>query len=165
MIRVEGYFALRAYIFRLESDIVLSHMYLELYRHRHTDAHGCVPLATAPVVNKKADAQALLSKLFPDANPGARPSSSTTRARPLPTDPAKLAKLRAIELMKIKHKAVAADPSQAKGSGIRPMDKIHLRVVYAPSGGTKTEKVLWYLKVWGSNNTLSLLHKSWVVVF
>lgn len=114
--------------------------------HRHTDAHGCVPLATAPVVNKKADAQALLSKLFPDANPGARPSSSTTRARPLPTDPAKLAKLRAIELMKIKHKAVAADPSQAKGSGIRPMDKIHLRVVYAPSGGTKTEKVLWYLK-------------------
>lgn len=83
----------------------------------------------------------------------------------MPTDPAKLAKLRAIELMKMKHKAVAADPSQAKGSGIQPKDKIHLRIVYAPSAGTRSEKVLWYLKVWTViNNTLSLLDKCWVDV-
>ncbi|KAF8609946.1 hypothetical protein BDV93DRAFT_517169 [Ceratobasidium sp. AG-I] len=113
--------------------------------HRHTDAHNCVPISTT-AVSKKADAQALLSKLFPDAKSGAGASSNANRARPLPTDPAKLAKLRAIELMKMKHKAVAADPSQAKGSGIQAGDKIHLRIVYAPSGGTKTEKVLWYLK-------------------
>jgi hypothetical protein len=47
----------------------------------------------------------------------------------------------------MKHKAVSADPSLAKGSGIQAADKIHLRVVYASSGGTKSEKVLWYRKV------------------
>jgi hypothetical protein len=84
-----------------------------------------------------------LAKLFPDAKSGA----STSRVRPLPKDPAKLAKLRAIELMKMKHKAVPADPGHAKGSGIQAADKIHLRVIYDPCGGTKSEKVLWYRKV------------------
>jgi len=83
-----------------------------------------------------------LAKLFPDVKPG----SSTTHARPPPKDPAKLAKLRAIELMKMNHKAVPADPSHAKGSGIQAADKIHLRVIYAPPGGSKSEKVLWYRK-------------------
>ncbi|KAG9097205.1 hypothetical protein FRC06_007844 [Ceratobasidium sp. 370] len=109
-------------------------------RHRHTDAHGCVPVSGPPVVDKKAEAQALLTKLFPDAKAG---GTSTGRVRPPPTDPVKQAKLRAIELMKMKHKAVSADPSLARGSGIQAGDRIHLRVTYAP---LKSDKVLWYRK-------------------
>ncbi|KAG8717590.1 hypothetical protein FRC09_014037 [Ceratobasidium sp. 395] len=108
--------------------------------HRHADAHDCVPVSQPVIVNKKAEAQALLSKLFPDVKSSA---ASTSRARPAPTDPAKRAKLRAIELMKMKHKAVSADPSLARGSGVQAGDKIHLRVIYS---ALKSEKVLWYRK-------------------
>ncbi|KAG9097297.1 hypothetical protein FS749_006602 [Ceratobasidium sp. UAMH 11750] len=108
--------------------------------HRHTDTHNCVPVSRPPVVDKKAEAQALLTKLFPDAKAG---GTSTARARPAPADPVKRAKLRAIELMKMKHKAVSADPSLARGSGIQAGDKIHLRVTYAP---LKSEVVVWYRK-------------------
>ncbi|KAG9124246.1 hypothetical protein FRC07_012272 [Ceratobasidium sp. 392] len=101
---------------------------------------SCVPVSRPPVVDKKAEAQAVLSKLFPDAKSGV---ASASRARPAPTDSAKRAKLRAIELMKMKHKAVSADPSLAKGSGIQAGDKIHLRVIYS---ALKSEKVLWYRK-------------------
>ncbi|KAG8748304.1 hypothetical protein FRC10_007695 [Ceratobasidium sp. 414] len=106
--------------------------------HRHTDTHECVPVSQPPAVDRKTEAQALLAKLFPDVRAG---GVSTGRARPPPTDPVKRAKLRAIELMKMKHKAVSADPSLAKGSGIQAADKVHLRVTYAP---LKSEKVLWY---------------------
>ncbi|QRV99951.1 Zinc finger protein [Ceratobasidium sp. AG-Ba] len=112
----------------------------EKLRHRHAGAHECVPVSGSPTVDKKAEARALLSKLFPDAKSS---SAGTSRARPAPSDPAKRAKLRAIELMKMKHKAISADPSLAKGSGIQAGDKIHLRVVYA---ALASEKVLWYRK-------------------
>ncbi|KAG8762955.1 hypothetical protein FRC11_006822 [Ceratobasidium sp. 423] len=98
--------------------------------HRHTDAHKCVPVA-GPATDKKAEAQALLGRLFPDVkSQAARPVKKTT-------DPAKAAKLRAIELMRMKHRAVAADPR----SSAQLKDKVHLKVVWGTS-----DKVLWFVK-------------------
>ncbi|CAE6517229.1 unnamed protein product [Rhizoctonia solani] len=96
--------------------------------HRHTDAHQCVPVARP--TDKKAKAQALLTKLFPDVKSQSRPIKK-------PTDPAKAAKLRAIELMRMKHRAIAADPR----SSAQPQDKVHLQVVWGTS-----EKVLWFVR-------------------
>lgn len=111
--------------------------------HRHADAHNCVPISSAPSSeDKKAEAQALLSKLFPDVKP--KPGSSSG-ARSKPTDPVKAAKVRAIELMRMKHKAIPGDPAHARGSTVPVANKVHLRVVYVPST-TKIEKVLWFVK-------------------
>ncbi|CAE6441491.1 hypothetical protein ACGC1H_004239 [Rhizoctonia solani] len=100
--------------------------------HRHTDAHNCVPIVSGET-DKKTEAQALLNKLFPDVKSQAGVSRPTKK----PTDPVKAAKLRAIELMKMKHKAVAADPR----SSAQLDDKVHLKVVWGTS-----EKVLWFVK-------------------
>ncbi|CAE7229484.1 unnamed protein product [Rhizoctonia solani] len=103
--------------------------------HRHTDAHNCVPIVSnKPETDNKTEAQALLNKLFPDVKSTAGASRPTKK----PTDPAKAAKLRAIELMKMKHKAVAADPR----SSAQVKDKVHLKVVWGTS-----EKVLWFVKM------------------
>jgi hypothetical protein len=105
-------------------------------RHRHTDAHNCVPIPTGePTTDKKSEAQALLTKLFPNVKSQAGTSRpAATKA----TDPAKAAKLRAIELMRMKHRAVAGDPR----SSAQPKDKVHLKVMW----GTN-ERVVWFVKV------------------
>ncbi|KAF8758395.1 AN1-like Zinc finger [Rhizoctonia solani] len=103
--------------------------------HRHTDAHKCVPIPTGePTTDKKSEAQALLNKLFPNVKSQAGTSRSAVKKT---TDPAKVAKLRAIELMRMKHKAVAGDPR----SSAQPKDKVHLKVVWGTS-----EKVVWFVK-------------------
>ncbi|KAH7341102.1 hypothetical protein B0J17DRAFT_654178 [Rhizoctonia solani] len=102
--------------------------------HRHTDAHNCVPVVSGePGADKKTEAQALLNKLFPNV----KSQGGASRPVKKPTDPAKAAKLRAIELMRMKHKAVAADPR----SSAQPGDKVYLKVVWGTS-----DKVLWFVK-------------------
>lgn len=96
-------------------------------RHRHGDTHDCAGDGV-PAVDTKAEAQALLNKLFPNVKSG----PSTSRA----VRPSDTAKLRAIELMRLKHKAVAGDPGRTQ---TRPGDRVHLRVV----AGEK-ERVLWF---------------------
>ncbi|KAB5595675.1 hypothetical protein CTheo_913 [Ceratobasidium theobromae] len=86
-------------------------------RHRHGDTHDCAGDG-APGVDTKGEAQALLNKLFPNVKSG----PSTSRA----VRPSDTAKLRAIELMRLKHKAVAGDPGRTQ---TRPGDRVHLRVV------------------------------------
>ncbi|KAJ1309543.1 hypothetical protein OPQ81_006316 [Rhizoctonia solani] len=90
-------------------------------------------MVSGEATDKKSEAQALLNKLFPNVKSQAgasRPARKTT-------DPGKAAKLRAIELMRMKHKAVAADPR----SSAQPENKVHLKVVWGTS-----EKVLWFVK-------------------
>ncbi|CAE6420539.1 unnamed protein product [Rhizoctonia solani] len=103
--------------------------------HRHMDAHNCVPIPTGePTTDKKSEAQVLLTKLFPNVKSQAGTSRLAVKKT---TDPVKAAKLWAIELMRMKHKAVAADPR----SSAQPKDKVHLKVMWGTS-----EKVVWFVK-------------------
>ena len=116
-----------------------------LSSHRHSSDHACsmVPPASSPS-QKNPEAHELLSKHFPT-----KPSSST--ANPLspaprqPTDPKKIARLRAVELMKMRHHALPADPKD-KTSSIPPTQRLHLKVI-ALNTTPPTEQIFWIRKV------------------
>lgn len=117
-----------------------------LYRHRDASQHACpVPEPVAPPKNEAA--HALLAKHFSGVSAS---TSSCNRAasaprRKVPTDPKKLAQFQKVEFMKMRHRAVPADPRDKPGS-IGIDQRLHVRVS-CDSDPEAAQKIFWFRKV------------------
>ncbi|KAF9036782.1 hypothetical protein BJ165DRAFT_607094 [Panaeolus papilionaceus] len=100
--------------------------------HRFADTHDCASLKTAqPEAKASTSTQRVKTAAF---------STAKVRKNKPPKDPVKFAQWQKLELMKMRHKAVAGDPKDRTASV--PMDgRVHVRVSYE-----KAEKVLWFRK-------------------
>jgi hypothetical protein len=70
--------------------------------------------------------------------------SASAPTRKVPTDPKKLAQLQKVELMKMRHRAVPADPKDKPGS-IGIDQRLHVKV--SCKGEEAAEKIFWFRKV------------------
>ncbi|KAJ3770936.1 hypothetical protein FB446DRAFT_646151 [Lentinula raphanica] len=107
--------------------------------HREPVSHNCSFKEGAPKLPQRNEtARALLSKNF------AQPSSKTVVKRRIPakpTDPAKLAQFRKLELMKLRQRAYPLDPKHQKST--IPVDQ---RRFFKASMDNKPTKDLWMEK-------------------
>ncbi|KAJ6547292.1 hypothetical protein B0H19DRAFT_1305818 [Mycena capillaripes] len=116
--------------------------------HRHPKSHSC---QIKPSVEPKNEAaRALLAKHFPSTT--SKVKAKTAPARRPPTDPVKLAQFRKLELMKMRHSAVPADPKD-KLAALPQDDRLHIKVV----SDDNAEKVFWVRKSLGTGRVLDLL--------
>ncbi|EJD53422.1 hypothetical protein AURDEDRAFT_180921 [Auricularia subglabra TFB-10046 SS5] len=108
--------------------------------HREPASHQCVPLPHEPEEPRNAEARAILRKHFPDLPQQSSPAPSRTQ-KPI-TDPAKLRRLEALEVMKLRHRAKPADP---RDTNVPQQNRIHVRVNLRnrPPGDNK---LLWFKK-------------------
>ena len=128
----------------LQSTISLSNLREEIIRHRDASQHACpTPEPTPPPKNEAA--RALLAKHFPNAGAasGKRP---TTTTRKMPTDPKKLAQVQQVELMRMRHRAVPADPKDKPGS-VGVDQRLHVKVSCRGGDHEEVEKIFWFRKV------------------
>jgi hypothetical protein len=94
----------------------------------------------------------LLAKHFSNVSAASTSSSNKTAAffasapkRKVPTDPKKLAQFQKVEFMKMRHRAVPADPRDKPGSiGIE--QRLHVRVS-CEGDPEAAQKVFWFRKV------------------
>lgn len=131
------------------------------YRHRDASQHAC-PVPEPVAAPKNQAAHALLAKHFSSGGPTAKssnnnrpPPPSAPSKRKVPTDPKKLAQLQKVEFIKMRHRAVPADPSRDKPGSIGIDHRLHVRVSHEsdPEG---VQKILWFRKV-SRSRTLNLL--------
>ncbi|KIO23437.1 hypothetical protein M407DRAFT_78089, partial [Tulasnella calospora MUT 4182] len=73
--------------------------------HREPKSHNCIPTAVA-TEDKNAKAKALLAKAFPASKTASSPVNPPTGS---PKDPAREARLRKVELMKMRQQAVPVE--------------------------------------------------------
>jgi len=125
--------------------------------HRYPDAHACkgTTNSTSDVLFKASQvevAKALLAKNFPETSkalgststaPAAPTSASITKSKQ-PKDPAKLAKFKAVELIKMRHKASSGDPKD-KNISVALDRRVHL-YVSNEAGGEGQPVLLWFRK-------------------
>ena len=117
------------------------------YSNRHRDVlqHAC-PVPEPVAAPKNEAAHALLAKHFSGAtatSSNKRPASAPSK-RKVPTDPKKLAQLQKVEFMKMRHRAVPADPRD-KPSSIGIDQRLHVRVSY--ESDPEVQKIFWFRKV------------------
>ncbi|KIJ47280.1 hypothetical protein M422DRAFT_778200 [Sphaerobolus stellatus SS14] len=133
--------------------------------HRHPTDHACpkIPVPT-PASEKNIEARRLLEKNFPSTS-SKTPSSAIPKLKPkkLPTDPKKLARLRAVELMKMRHHAIPADPRD-KNVSMAPSERLHLKVQVKIQNGSGSsgatdgqEKSFWLRKTVGAGRALDMI--------
>ncbi|KAL0947220.1 hypothetical protein HGRIS_013337 [Hohenbuehelia grisea] len=110
--------------------------------HRHPKSHSCVQhLNPPPQELKNSVAQALLAKNFPQSN---HPRQAV-HAPKLPKDPTKLAKFKAVQLMKLRHSAIP--PSSAYTPGNTPVtERVHILVSVDTISTKRQEKAFWLPK-------------------
>jgi len=116
-----------------------------LNRHRDVSQHAC-PVPEPVAAPKNEAAHALLAKHFSGAtatSSNKRPASAPSK-RKVPTDPKKLAQLQKVESMKMRHRAVPADPRDKPGS-IGIDQRLHVRVSY--ESDPEVQKIFWFRKV------------------
>ncbi|KAH7103786.1 hypothetical protein BKA62DRAFT_742232 [Auriculariales sp. MPI-PUGE-AT-0066] len=113
--------------------------------HREPSSHNCVPIQQEREEPKNAEARALLERYFRDIpkQSGSSAQSTVARTPKPPTDPTKLARYEALELMKLRHRAKPADP---KDLNVPQPDRVHVRVnqIGRPAADNK---LLWFKKV------------------
>lgn len=97
-----------------------------------------------PPVSKNDKAKALLAKNFPGTSKPTTSRAPATTAKP-PTDPVKLARFKAVELMKMRHKAVPGD-SRDKTTSVPLEERLHVTAV-ADHANLNRAEVLWFRKV------------------
>lgn len=116
------------------SSSLSSHFDTKLSKsHRHETSHACASDSNrAGPCKSKESAEKALSNLK---------ASSTSRNLPNSSDPAKLAKRNAIEVMKMRRKAEPADPRDRNNS-LKVEDRLFVTVSY-----NNIEKILWLRKV------------------
>jgi len=117
-----------------------------LYRHRDASQHACpVPEPVAPPKNEAA--HALLAKHFSSVAASTSSSNRVASApkRKVPTDPKKLAQFEKVEFMKMRHRAVPADPRDKPGS-IGIDQRLHVRVS-CDDDLESAQKIFWFRKV------------------
>jgi hypothetical protein len=125
------------------------------HSHRHMQSHSCAGLTIGKDDVKHEAARAIFAERFLGAS---TPTSHTPvvarRPRNLPPDSQKLAQLRKVNLMKLRHKAVPGDPKD-RGSSVPVDQRIHVTVRLEILGQSTEEIVLWFRKVmWVHTNHL-----------
>ncbi|KAH0584192.1 hypothetical protein J132_00547 [Termitomyces sp. J132] len=117
--------------------------------HRHPSSHSCS--IQKSLSSKKVDAaRALLSEHFPASS-----SRKTARRIPkAPTDLAKLAQWRKVELIKIRHRAIPGDFKEGLQS-VPFEQRLHLRFINKGSGDE--ESILWFRKTMVAGKILDSL--------
>jgi hypothetical protein len=113
-------------------------------RHRDASQHAC-PVAEPVPAPKNEAAHALLAKHFPNLTTGSSSKPVNGPPRKVPTDPKKLAQFQKVELMKMRHRAVPADPKDKPGS-IGIDQRLHVKVRYK-GDREMVEKIFWFRKV------------------
>lgn len=125
-------------------------------RHRYPDAHECsgpiIVSSEALEPGSKAyqvdAAKTLLAKNFPETNKpkdaGSLPASASTSKPKVPKDPAKLAKFKAVELIKMRHKAIPGDPKDKNISV--PLDRRLHVFVSNEVAGEDQPVLMWFRK-------------------
>ncbi|KAG9040721.1 hypothetical protein FS837_000268 [Tulasnella sp. UAMH 9824] len=120
---------------------------------REPKSHSCIPTTAVATEDKNAKAKALLAKAFPASKTASSaesaPSGSVTSgtvpnpdptSSPKPKDPAREARLRKVEVMKMRHQAVPVEAQFARsGATLPPVDKRRFfKARYAGGGETTT---------------------------
>lgn len=93
---------------------------------------------------KQDAAHQLLAKNFPNLGSSSAVKPAVARNAKIPTDPVKLSKYNAVQLMKMKTTAIPADPKD-KGASISPQDRTYIRVSTNPA--SDPGKAYWVRKV------------------
>ncbi|KIJ47279.1 hypothetical protein M422DRAFT_249127 [Sphaerobolus stellatus SS14] len=110
------------------------------------------------------DARRLLEKNFPSTS-SKPPSSAIPKLKPkkLPTDPKKLARLRAVELIKMRHHAIPADPRD-KNVSMVPSERVDLKIQVKIQNGSGSsgatdgqEKSFWLRRTVGIRRALDMI--------
>ncbi|KAJ2917633.1 hypothetical protein MD484_g2764, partial [Candolleomyces efflorescens] len=120
--------------------------------HRYPDTHICIPVEPDNPSASSSSARALLEKNF-----GSKLSSSSKNKtlslskKKVPTDPVKLAQYQKVQLMKMRHSAVPADPKD-KGVSLPPDQRLTMNVMYE-----QTEKSFWFRKSMSTGKAVDLL--------
>lgn len=127
-------------------------------RHRYSDAHYCKGTTNAasdvPVKASQVEAaRALLAKNFPETSKTKEPTSASTKPMSAsvskskqPKDPTKLAKFKAVELIKMRHKASPGNPKDENFS-VALDRRVHLFVVNEAGAEGGRPMLLWFRKV------------------
>ncbi|KZS99307.1 hypothetical protein SISNIDRAFT_435110 [Sistotremastrum niveocremeum HHB9708] len=104
--------------------------------HRFPESHQCDGKLAAKDPERKAredNAHLLLAKNFPNLGPsGSIVKPSVVRSTKIPTDPVKLGKYNAIQLMKMKTTALPADPKD-KSASVSPQDRTYVKITTDPA--------------------------------
>ncbi|KAG8958991.1 hypothetical protein FRC03_008556 [Tulasnella sp. 419] len=130
-------------------------------RHRHAEAHECkgsVASSSSASTDKNAAARALLAKAFPTQSKKAgTPSTSisvkgATSTQASKLDPVRLAKKKNVELMRMRHRAIPADPRHKSGSVPALEQRRHVSVKTEAK-----ETVFWVLKDVSTGRAIDML--------
>lgn len=125
----EGYIVLRMNLLTLAWPLIQL-----AQRHRHQLQHNCIKVATVSTPKSHVLAQQAIQNVKANSQ-----SSSTLKSTP---NPKNAAKIKAVEMMKMRRKAEPANPRD--GAASVPMDE---RLFVTVSSNGAAEKVLWVRKV------------------
>lgn len=110
-------------------------------------SHSCTRLTTGTDDVKHEAARAILAEKFPSmSTPTSHTPVVARRPTQLPSDPQKRAQLQRVNLMKLRHKAVPADPKD-KGSTVSVDQRVHVTVRLEVTGQSTQERALWFRRV------------------
>ncbi|KAI0003320.1 hypothetical protein BJV74DRAFT_764632 [Russula compacta] len=122
--------------------------------HRDASQHAC-PGPEPVAAPKNEAAHALLAKHFSNAAVTSSHRPASAPRRKVPTDPKKLAQFEKVEFMKMRHRAVPADPRDKPGS-IGIDQRLHVRVS-CEGDPEATQKIFWFRKSVGTGRALDLV--------
>jgi hypothetical protein len=113
-----------------------------LISHRYPESHSCPSPEPDEAVGNTA-ARQLLERHFPSTSSAPK----TARVARATTDPKKIAQLRKVELITLRHRAVPADPKDNHKSTPIPLDqRLHVKVQFDTVRPT-LERSFWLRKV------------------
>ncbi|EIW85288.1 hypothetical protein CONPUDRAFT_49136 [Coniophora puteana RWD-64-598 SS2] len=118
--------------------------------HRHPDTHSCSALAAPQKLAQEKEVSIHVKHHTSASAANARlPPSVTRSSSKLSSDPKKAAMIRKVALMKLRHRAVPADPKDSASTV--PLDqRLHVTLKYEPiessTQGSKADKIVWFRK-------------------
>ncbi|KIY69598.1 hypothetical protein CYLTODRAFT_372403 [Cylindrobasidium torrendii FP15055 ss-10] len=119
--------------------------------HRYPDVHACTPSSGSEHTRENSKARALLTKHFGVGTAKTATSSSTPSASSS-TSP-KSVQVKKVEMMKMRHKAVPADPKD-KPASVPAATRLHVRVRVEDG---EDERIFWLKKTTVAGKALDLL--------
>lgn len=123
----------------------------QIHRHRTPASHSC----TAPDPNKPSPrneaAKAILAKIFPASSSSGASSVVPPKKKPATSsNPKKAAQIRQVELMKMRHRALPADPKD-QNRNVPIGERLHIKIT---AENKDEEKPFWFQKVRWKDNML-----------
>lgn len=122
--------------------------------HRHMQSHACIGFAAGKDDVKHEAARAILAQKFSASTSTSHTPVVARRQRNLPPDSQKLAQLQKVNLMKLRHRAIPADPKD-RGSMVPVFQRLHVTVRLEIVGRLAKETALWFRKVMQVDTKLS----------